>query len=65
MKERSVRLCTLEQNSVSCWILFFSGWVKSTDDAVDYSDITEVAEDEPRKYRQAMGSLQPNRKTGK
>uniref|UniRef100_A0A3P8WQU4 Transcription initiation factor TFIID subunit n=1 Tax=Cynoglossus semilaevis TaxID=244447 RepID=A0A3P8WQU4_CYNSE len=40
-----------------------SGWVKSTDDAVDYSDITEVAEDEPRKYRQAMGSLQPNRKT--
>ncbi|KAM9788696.1 LOW QUALITY PROTEIN: transcription initiation factor TFIID subunit 1 [Neosynchiropus ocellatus] len=39
------------------------GWVKSTDDAVDYSDINEVAEDETRKYRQAMGSLQPSRKT--
>ncbi|XP_060941614.1 transcription initiation factor TFIID subunit 1 [Limanda limanda] len=39
------------------------GWVKSTDDAVDYSDITEVAEDETRKYRQAMGSLQPCRQT--
>nr|XP_057942275.1 transcription initiation factor TFIID subunit 1 isoform X1 [Doryrhamphus excisus] len=38
------------------------GWVKSTDDAVDYSDISEVAEDETRKYRQAMGSLQPCRK---
>nr|XP_015206924.1 PREDICTED: transcription initiation factor TFIID subunit 1 isoform X2 [Lepisosteus oculatus] len=33
------------------------GWVKSTEDAVDYSDISEVAEDETRKYRQAMGSL--------
>uniref|UniRef100_A0A673BUR7 Transcription initiation factor TFIID subunit n=1 Tax=Sphaeramia orbicularis TaxID=375764 RepID=A0A673BUR7_9TELE len=39
------------------------GWVKSTEDAVDYSDISEVAEDETKKYRQAMGSLQPNRKT--
>ncbi|XP_051902895.1 transcription initiation factor TFIID subunit 1 isoform X2 [Hippocampus zosterae] len=38
------------------------GWVKSTEDAVDYSDISEVAEDETRKYRQAMGSLQPCRK---
>uniref|UniRef100_A0A8D0ATQ6 Transcription initiation factor TFIID subunit n=1 Tax=Sander lucioperca TaxID=283035 RepID=A0A8D0ATQ6_SANLU len=38
-------------------------WVKSTDDAVDYSDISEVAEDETKKYRQAMGSLQPSRKT--
>uniref|UniRef100_A0A670JE81 Transcription initiation factor TFIID subunit n=1 Tax=Podarcis muralis TaxID=64176 RepID=A0A670JE81_PODMU len=35
------------------------GWVKSTEDAVDYSDITEVAEDESRRYRQAMGNLQP------
>ncbi|XP_066515590.1 transcription initiation factor TFIID subunit 1 [Hoplias malabaricus] len=39
------------------------GWVKSTDDAVDYSDISEVAEDETRKYRQAMGSLQPSQRT--
>uniref|UniRef100_H2LWS8 Transcription initiation factor TFIID subunit 1 n=1 Tax=Oryzias latipes TaxID=8090 RepID=H2LWS8_ORYLA len=39
------------------------GWVKSTDDAVDYSDISEVAEDETKKYRQAMGSLQLSRKT--
>lgn len=51
------------------WALNFSislhlGWVKSTDDAVDYSDISEVAEDETKKYRQAMGSLQPSRKTG-
>ncbi|XP_034034553.1 transcription initiation factor TFIID subunit 1 isoform X3 [Thalassophryne amazonica] len=38
------------------------GWVKSTDDAVDYSDISEVAEDETKKYRQAMGTLQPIRK---
>ncbi|KAM4620824.1 transcription initiation factor TFIID subunit 1 isoform 5-T5 [Polymixia lowei] len=38
------------------------GWVKSTEDAVDYSDISEVAEDETKKYRQAMGTLQPNRK---
>lgn len=40
------------------------GWVKSTEDAVDYSDISEVAEDETKKYHQAMGSLQPSRKTG-
>uniref|UniRef100_A0A8C5QQW9 Transcription initiation factor TFIID subunit n=1 Tax=Leptobrachium leishanense TaxID=445787 RepID=A0A8C5QQW9_9ANUR len=33
------------------------GWVKSTDDAVDYSDINEVAEDESRRYKQAMGTL--------
>ncbi|KAJ8266435.1 hypothetical protein GJAV_G00130380 [Gymnothorax javanicus] len=39
------------------------GWVKSTEDAIDYSDISEVAEDETRKYRQAMGTLQPCRKT--
>ncbi|XP_034060021.1 transcription initiation factor TFIID subunit 1 isoform X2 [Gymnodraco acuticeps] len=39
------------------------GWVKSTDDAVDYSDISEVAEDETNKYRQAMWSLQPSRQT--
>ncbi|XP_074003544.1 transcription initiation factor TFIID subunit 1 isoform X5 [Numenius arquata] len=38
------------------------GWVKSTDDAVDYSDINEVAEDESRRYKQAMGSLQPARR---
>ncbi|KAM6413578.1 transcription initiation factor TFIID subunit 1 isoform 2-T2 [Rhynochetos jubatus] len=38
------------------------GWVKSTDDAVDYSDINEVAEDESRRYKQAMGSLQPVRR---
>ncbi|XP_063059950.1 transcription initiation factor TFIID subunit 1 isoform X2 [Engraulis encrasicolus] len=37
------------------------GWVKSTEDAVDYSDISEVAEDETRKYRQAMGTLHPTR----
>ncbi|KAL2095183.1 hypothetical protein ACEWY4_009902 [Coilia grayii] len=37
------------------------GWVKSTEDAVDYSDISEVAEDETRKYRQAMGNLHPTR----
>ncbi|KAM8899786.1 transcription initiation factor TFIID subunit 1 isoform 2-T2 [Spinachia spinachia] len=40
-----------------------AGWVKSTADAVDYSDISEVAEDETKKYRQTMGSLQPSRKT--
>ncbi|XP_068187633.1 transcription initiation factor TFIID subunit 1 isoform X3 [Antennarius striatus] len=39
------------------------GWVKSTEDAVDYSDISEVAEDETKKYRQVMGCLQPTRKT--
>uniref|UniRef100_H3AV84 Transcription initiation factor TFIID subunit 1 n=1 Tax=Latimeria chalumnae TaxID=7897 RepID=H3AV84_LATCH len=42
--------------------LTFPGWIKSTEDAVDYSDISEVAEDETRKYRQMMGSLQPLRK---
>lgn len=44
--------------------LFFLGWVKSTEDAVDYSDINEVAEDESRRYKQAMGSLQPVRRPG-
>ncbi|XP_018430785.1 PREDICTED: transcription initiation factor TFIID subunit 1-like, partial [Nanorana parkeri] len=39
------------------------GWVKSTDDAIDYSDINEVAEDESRRYRQAMGSLSLSRRT--
>ncbi|XP_062309245.1 transcription initiation factor TFIID subunit 1 isoform X5 [Osmerus eperlanus] len=39
------------------------GWVKSTEDAVDYSDISEVAEDETKKYRHAMGTLQPTRRT--
>uniref|UniRef100_A0A8C5B3X5 Transcription initiation factor TFIID subunit n=1 Tax=Gadus morhua TaxID=8049 RepID=A0A8C5B3X5_GADMO len=39
------------------------GWVKSTEDAIDYSDISEVAEDESRKYQYAMGTLQPNRKS--
>ncbi|KAM9325646.1 transcription initiation factor TFIID subunit 1 [Gastrophryne carolinensis] len=38
------------------------GWVKSTDDAIDYSDINEVAEDESRRYRQAMGNLPLSRK---
>lgn len=46
--------------------MFFSiGWVKSTEDAVDYSDINEVAEDESRRYKQAMGSLQPIGRQGK
>lgn len=35
------------------------GWIRSTEDAVDYSDINEVAEDESRRYQQAMGTLQP------
>ncbi|KAF4073473.1 hypothetical protein AMELA_G00259050 [Ameiurus melas] len=39
------------------------GWVKSTDDAVDYSDISEVAEDESRKYKQAMSSMQLSHRT--
>ncbi|XP_061863031.1 transcription initiation factor TFIID subunit 1 isoform X7 [Colius striatus] len=38
------------------------GWVKSTEDAVDYSDINEVAEDESRRYKQVMSSLQPVRR---
>lgn len=46
-------------------MFFFIGWVKSTEDAVDYSDINEVAEDESRRYKQAMGSLQPVRRPGK
>lgn len=41
-----------------------AGWVKSTEDAVDYSDITEVAEDESRRYRQAMGHLHPVQRPG-
>ncbi|EGW02951.1 Transcription initiation factor TFIID subunit 1 [Cricetulus griseus] len=35
------------------------GWIRSREDAVDYSDINEVAEDESRRYQQTMGSLQP------
>uniref|UniRef100_A0A5F9DBF6 Transcription initiation factor TFIID subunit 1 n=1 Tax=Oryctolagus cuniculus TaxID=9986 RepID=A0A5F9DBF6_RABIT len=35
------------------------GWIRSTEDAVDYSDITEVAEDESRRHQQTMGNLQP------
>nr|XP_033705188.1 transcription initiation factor TFIID subunit 1 [Tursiops truncatus] len=35
------------------------GWIRSTEDAVDYSDINEVAEDESRRYQQTMGTLQP------
>jgi len=46
-------------------MFFFIGWVKSTEDAVDYSDINEVAEDESRRYKQAMGSLQPIGRQGK
>ncbi|KFP06930.1 Transcription initiation factor TFIID subunit 1 [Calypte anna] len=38
------------------------GWIKSTEDAVDYSDINEVAEDDSRRYKQAMGNLQPMRR---
>ncbi|XP_072361565.1 transcription initiation factor TFIID subunit 1 isoform X2 [Scyliorhinus torazame] len=38
------------------------GWIQSKDDAIDYSDINEVAEDETRRYRQVMGNLQPVRK---
>uniref|UniRef100_A0A3Q2YN76 Transcription initiation factor TFIID subunit n=1 Tax=Hippocampus comes TaxID=109280 RepID=A0A3Q2YN76_HIPCM len=56
-----------EDDEVGCNLflcLLHPGWVKSTEDAVDYSDISEVAEDETRKYRQAMGSLQPCRKPG-
>nr|XP_005596101.3 transcription initiation factor TFIID subunit 1-like [Macaca fascicularis] len=37
------------------------GWIRSTEEAVDYSDINEMAEDESRKYQQTMGSLQPLR----
>lgn len=49
--------------TVSC-PFSYAGWVKNDADAVDYSDINEVAEDETKKYRQAMGSLQPTRRTG-
>ncbi|XP_073084390.1 transcription initiation factor TFIID subunit 1-like isoform X4 [Manis javanica] len=35
------------------------GWIRSTEDAVDYSDINEVAEDESQRCQQTMGSLQP------
>ncbi|XP_073456912.1 transcription initiation factor TFIID subunit 1-like [Aquarana catesbeiana] len=51
---------TAETDGVS---LDDDGWVKSTDDAIDYSDITEVAEDESRRYRQAMGSLSLSRRS--
>lgn len=66
---QKVWLIHLFASFASMWIVvkFFTsylGWVKSTEDAVDYSDISEVAEDETKKYRQAMGSLQPSRKTG-
>lgn len=45
--------------------LFLSiGWIRSREDAVDYSDINEVAEDESRRYQQTMGSLQPLCHTG-
>nr|XP_033801418.1 transcription initiation factor TFIID subunit 1 isoform X2 [Geotrypetes seraphini] len=39
------------------------GWIKSTEDAIDYSDINEVAEDESRRYKQAMENLQPKQKS--
>uniref|UniRef100_A0AAQ4S767 Transcription initiation factor TFIID subunit n=1 Tax=Gasterosteus aculeatus aculeatus TaxID=481459 RepID=A0AAQ4S767_GASAC len=49
-----------ELAGMTCTLFFpLPGWVKSTADAVDYSDISEVAEDETKKYRQAMGSMQP------
>ncbi|XP_060231493.1 transcription initiation factor TFIID subunit 1-like [Meriones unguiculatus] len=35
------------------------GCIRSKEDAVDYSDINEVAEDESQRYQQTMGSLQP------
>nr|XP_021535439.1 transcription initiation factor TFIID subunit 1 [Neomonachus schauinslandi] len=38
------------------WVM---GRTRGTEDAVDYSDINEVAEDESRRYQQTMGSLQP------
>uniref|UniRef100_A0A671LG16 Transcription initiation factor TFIID subunit n=1 Tax=Sinocyclocheilus anshuiensis TaxID=1608454 RepID=A0A671LG16_9TELE len=55
----------LEDDSVldTLFVCVNVGWVRSTEDAVDYSDISEVAEDETRKYRQAMGNLQPSRRT--
>uniref|UniRef100_A0A673MRA1 Transcription initiation factor TFIID subunit n=1 Tax=Sinocyclocheilus rhinocerous TaxID=307959 RepID=A0A673MRA1_9TELE len=51
-----------EEDTADC-LCVNVGWVRSTEDAVDYSDISEVAEDETRKYRQAMGNLQPSRRT--
>lgn len=56
--------CKQELNEAIFSMSCYPGWVKSTEDAVDYSDISEVAEDETKKYRQVMGSLQPSRKTG-
>ncbi|KAM7160029.1 transcription initiation factor TFIID subunit 1 isoform 3-T3 [Macrochelys suwanniensis] len=47
---------------IGMYITQWNSWVKSTEDAVDYSDINEVAEDESRRYRQAMGTLQPIRR---
>ncbi|XP_057352264.1 transcription initiation factor TFIID subunit 1-like isoform X2 [Manis pentadactyla] len=35
------------------------GWIRSTEDAVNSSDINEVAEDESQRCQQTMGSLQP------
>ncbi|ELK33573.1 Transcription initiation factor TFIID subunit 1 [Myotis davidii] len=35
------------------------GWVRSTGDTVDYSYISELAEDESRRYQHTMGNLQP------
>ncbi|EHB07147.1 Transcription initiation factor TFIID subunit 1 [Heterocephalus glaber] len=35
------------------------GWIRSTEDAVDYSDINKVAENESRRYQQTTGSMQP------
>ena len=55
--------CCDKRVTVSCPVSY-AGWVKNDADAVDYSDINEVAEDETKKYRQAMGSLQPTRRTG-
>uniref|UniRef100_A0A3P9LNK7 Transcription initiation factor TFIID subunit 1 n=1 Tax=Oryzias latipes TaxID=8090 RepID=A0A3P9LNK7_ORYLA len=62
-KKHLAGLGTLGLGSLITEITANEGWVKSTDDAVDYSDISEVAEDETKKYRQAMGSLQLSRKT--
>lgn len=65
MKKKKDKLAFFAgMQTVVTFITSYLGWVKSTEDAVDYSDISEVAEDETKKYRQAMGSLQPSRKTG-
>uniref|UniRef100_A0A673NFR5 Transcription initiation factor TFIID subunit n=1 Tax=Sinocyclocheilus rhinocerous TaxID=307959 RepID=A0A673NFR5_9TELE len=50
-------------DGLSVFLKFKKLYSMSTEDAVDYSDISEVAEDETRKYRQAMGNLQPSRRT--